>query len=747
MRMLKYVLVFILVVILAGIAVVPWIDGYYFRKAYLQNLAKFNFGTRKLQVVQYRLGWLSSNVKLHITDPTAPHPTVGIWVNQHIIHGPYIHDALTGWTYLAAEIKTQLSADPEFLTYLYLNVESAPQVNLDTFIFFNGKMITRLDIVPVNFVTTNKAPVKVAWQGAEGALNMLGANGIASDLTIKPLLLQLKQGDSFSLQNVTTHIALQCKSSVGCDKSFAFSTPRLSLNGNGKKIDIADISFAFSVMPDSASVINSKFKIAFNKFTIGDFAFGPLALNVDVENLDMSALRKLEGAVFLARANAVSRGLTPNAAMLSALNGEAYHIVTKGMSLSQDMQFSTPYGNLVSKGKAFWPTEVPLPTNAMEFTHNVNLQVEVHVADSLMDQVLQKIAEQMDAAAAANAKKLAATPAAVGPHNTEQDTADFKKQIDLFVSQKQLSASGRDGILFALKTHSTTGLFSLNVQQGLARQQVTTAAAAYLNTQYAKIEDDRAKDLAAIFAKPVTDDQDLQDRVNALAAKGYISSATATRLILLLSQNLDDSIFSAFVKNLATSNAVTLNVADLLSKAYLQLKGEDTTDTASSGAQTAKMTTLDKVKKFIDSNIEKGYITHDSKGYSSVVTFDHGALKINGVPFDIPKRGAPAAPAIPLQQPAGAMGVHPAPGQPGATGMPAPAEQPRMPMPAQQPAAPGMPAPQQPGVSGMPTPAPTPTPTTQPLPSANAPMPPQPAPVSVPAPSNSVPATTPAPIH
>jgi hypothetical protein len=293
--------------------------------------------------------------------------------------------------------------------------------------------------------------------------------------------------------------------------------------------------------------------------------------------------------------------------------------------------------------------------------------------------------------------------------------------------------TGYNGILTALKQHSPLNIFSMNIQQGVMAQQVSTTAAVYLNTQYAKIEDDRNKDIAAIFVVPVTDEQGLEDRINTLATKGFISATTAKQLIQLLSQNLDDAIFTSFLNNLVNSHALSRAVCDQLIKGYKQLKGDD----SSAGTPAASLTTFDKVKKFIDSNVEKGYITHDGNGYSSVVTYDHGSIKINGVPFQIPPK-----PPVPVQSlPPHPTAISPQPGMPANR-------------PIQQPGASGVPMPQQPAAMLPPAPIGAPAPLPSGAPSSmpqqpgvvNAPSPQQPAMMPAPVPSNSVP-VTPTPMH
>ncbi|MDR3478317.1 MAG: DUF945 family protein [Gammaproteobacteria bacterium] len=94
MKSLIFYSLFIL--LLCCIAVVPFVDGYLFKKNYLQLLNNANIPHVNITVTRYHLGWLRSTVKLHImienTDAATEKKEFD--VDQVVKHGPFIYDPM-----------------------------------------------------------------------------------------------------------------------------------------------------------------------------------------------------------------------------------------------------------------------------------------------------------------------------------------------------------------------------------------------------------------------------------------------------------------------------------------------------------------------------------------------------------------------------------------------------------------------------------------------------------------------------
>src|SRR5471030_1714672 len=120
-----------------------------------------------------------------------------------------------------------------------------------------------------------------------------------------------------------------------------------------------------------------------------------------------------------------------------------------------------------------------------------------------MEQILQKAADMADARMAARKAVLTAGP--IAPSDTEQDVADFKNQLNVIVSQKQLSVKGYQSIMAAVMRRVPASVLYDDISQAEAVHVISHAVAQYMETQYAKIDRDNAKDLAAIFVEPMTD--------------------------------------------------------------------------------------------------------------------------------------------------------------------------------------------------------------------------------------------------
>lgn len=97
-------LLFLLILIVAVAAAVPYAGGYYFKREYLAVINNMNNVPQwpKVTVVEYRMGWLSSHVKLKVTPPQGDEEAkLGnldfsvLTIDQTITHGPVVFSAGT----------------------------------------------------------------------------------------------------------------------------------------------------------------------------------------------------------------------------------------------------------------------------------------------------------------------------------------------------------------------------------------------------------------------------------------------------------------------------------------------------------------------------------------------------------------------------------------------------------------------------------------------------------------------------
>jgi hypothetical protein len=82
-----------LIFIILILACIPWADGWLFKKRYLEFIAAINHDTHlNIQVSSYRLGWLSSDAVIDVSNKEESTQNMHFTINEHIQHGPLVFD-------------------------------------------------------------------------------------------------------------------------------------------------------------------------------------------------------------------------------------------------------------------------------------------------------------------------------------------------------------------------------------------------------------------------------------------------------------------------------------------------------------------------------------------------------------------------------------------------------------------------------------------------------------------------------
>ena len=165
----------IIFIFLFVIGLMPWLDGYYYKQHYLQfisNIVSEHQSNIKIDVLTYRLGWLSSSAQLQVT-PTlekqggSPKASLSFIVDQTISHGPLIYDNIQKKiTFAMAAVQSSIHFPAWIKQALGNQTNSTLQIN--SLANFNGDCFNQIEVplitLPIKEIGT------LTWQGLTGDL-------------------------------------------------------------------------------------------------------------------------------------------------------------------------------------------------------------------------------------------------------------------------------------------------------------------------------------------------------------------------------------------------------------------------------------------------------------------------------------------------------------------------------------------------------------------------------------------------
>ncbi|MDR3477544.1 MAG: DUF945 family protein [Gammaproteobacteria bacterium] len=422
MRALKYVFVFILVIVLFCVAMVPRENGYLLRKNYLGFVNKLNQqqGIYHIDVLSYRLGWFSSNVKLHLTMKNPQSKDSGFLIDQHISHGPYVYDSRQGWMHLFVMIKTDAKMDDQ-LTAL-IKLQNPLVFHLLTKVTLHNEVSTHYEIDPLIYESTD---VKLAIQKTDGMISIKPKQPIQFDIDAKDVSLSSKD-IRINLTDFSLHHAENCQNSQ-CTVTRKFAIPSMAIEANQTNFVVTDTYLVYSSSTNADNKNTYKIDLGLAKIVNAKTQFGPFVMNFEINNLDGVALNKV------ITNSSSNKSTSP---FLTRLIANLPQLLTKDFTMTDDALFTMPGGNVAIHGKLLWPVNVPLPQDLSAIKQNINAGVSLHIDTDVVNQIMPKIAEHLDATIAAQQAK-ASLPVTSQANSGAQSISlsTLQKQWDDLVKQ------------------------------------------------------------------------------------------------------------------------------------------------------------------------------------------------------------------------------------------------------------------------------------------------------------------------
>lgn len=569
MRKIGYLIGGLIIILLA---LAPLIDGYFFKQNYLNLLTAMNQESgSKINLVEYHLGWMSSDAKtsVELKDPIQGTPII-ITITQHIMHGPLVHDLNNHWNLAQAQIQSHFLLPDSFNNLLFgPDVKThAAIIQIDTLATFRDEYYNQISMPAINLQLPNGS--KLTWQGltgdsylqlenhkiyhTEAAINFGGVTlqTIAGTLTSQNILIQY---------DVT-------RNAIGLmDGSYAVSSPGFAVTSMKGNIDIEEISFKDSFSVDNNNFFNNQTEFSLKNLNLPEFRLNSMNIQINENNLSAEGVLNYINTIYQLKEK--SYMIPPD--QIQALFTK---LITTKTTLNENAALVTAFGSFVSDGQVYWPNPVQTFDEAV---NNANFKINVRISASLINHMIDIAAvKQHEEVAKSHPELLSGDDAAIN-------------LIDQWGKQNLISDSASISLKDLVKMHLSTKDFATNVDEFILRKDIPTNLATELKMQYAKIKiadphlnatTGNAKPQSAANMQPITNS----------------TAATHTSSMADVSETADDS---------QTTN--------------------QTSTTQTQIALTAKM------KKQIDDLVKQGYLKQDKDDYITTITRENGVIKINGL--------------------------------------------------------------------------------------------------------------------
>lgn len=423
----------ILLLIIAILVAVPWVDGYFFRKNYAAYLAALGMDKIKITLLEYHQGWLSSEAKISIQNngifdatPQNAFMPNNIVLEQHIVHGPIIHNPVT---------KRLEFAEGMIHSIMHLPLEFEAILGLQP---GQGFMDTTLIATFGNqFVNYFKSPVISRTIPSVGTFTWQGLNGKAIATMVGPSLhhglMEMTIG-AFTVQSPQGNLVTKdayVKYNISRDAtglwngSYSFSVPQLTFANATENYSLANLEL-MDVFNSTNNNYNNDLQLTLGQMILPGYSVSQSNLNISFKNMNATALANL------IKASTQMQNLQQSPQQYEQfLATYIPPIFTPATVLSYNSNFNTSFGHAVTDGQLQWPTGVKtLPDLAAHANAKMNLRISMALVNKIID-----LANQKDAGPtpAANNGTNAATTAAASANHTPTSAEQMKQQLAEFV--------------------------------------------------------------------------------------------------------------------------------------------------------------------------------------------------------------------------------------------------------------------------------------------------------------------------
>lgn len=503
----KISLVFLFLFLLL-IALIPWMDGFYFKRHYLHLIDNFNRLENtnvKIQVIDYRVGWLQSTAKLQLALVSQSQFPLDVTVNQTIHHGPIVKDKINNQaTFAFAAMDNYLHFPEQIEKFLLGNQTNKGVLEIVSVAYFNGDYFNKIT-TPI-FALQMPGFGKMTWEGLKGDFNFKIDNDMIQKMdnsfTCGILTAESEESSPISLmrlkvQPITSNTSA-VREQVGLWSGHSeVIIPAITLN----KVDqllfsLENLNVNYNIAIDSNNYSLSE-KIALQKLEIPNTdipTISPANFTLSVNNLNAPALVEL---IKFVRSEPLD-DILKDPAKKQQYASLIIKIIQANTTINGDIAITTGSGNIIASGKINWPT---VPNNEEHLFLNAQAKINLKISTSLLDILVGKFLVPP------------ATPAAnTRVNSTPTPQEKFNRQVAQLAHQGKLPLSVAMQIIDMQDKQLSSEAFHTKLNQlGLAPDLIATIDQAYAQV---KVEQ--------VYLPPIQPADIKKSTIESWVSQGYI---------------------------------------------------------------------------------------------------------------------------------------------------------------------------------------------------------------------------------
>jgi len=470
-----------LIIIILIIAGIPWADGWLFKKKYLEFIEAINNDTSlNIQVTSYRLGWLSSDVVMDVTNKKASADELSnrllnhhFTIKDHIQHGPLFFNSL----YHLPKV------DFAYIFESVFNTHSQKIIDIQTKATFSGHFISQIEVPGFERLISL---VKLTWEGLKGNtdcstqkyhLNHCQGYFAIGSFIVKSLLGELY----FPKSSYQSEMSLDSRGFWNGSQTFLIPFITLDiLNYDIKSMDF-NSSQRFGVKDNSYYV---GIEMTLQEIATADVRIAPLNLKIELTGLNLNALQ-----TFMKKNPSQIKQLLP-------------YIVTPDTLFSGNLNIGTNHGKCMVSGKSQLSKKIFPIKNVNGLVNNINYEINIQIDKNLVDYIIE-LSEAHSAVTNVPEEEL------------------FQKQIALLQEQKLISVYAASQIKDLQKNPLAFEAYVTLIDRLASTNEISNNAIETLKSLYTLIQPKTETTMPVSQSKNVPESQ-FHEQLNTWIKQGYV---------------------------------------------------------------------------------------------------------------------------------------------------------------------------------------------------------------------------------
>lgn len=451
------------VVLLVMVATVPWVDGLIFKHIYINMLS--NASNRaasqsiKLALLEYHVGWLSSDAKIAISFISEQSdPAKSIILEQHIQHGPYVHDISNDqWVTALATLETHMHLPSQIEAMLF---DHQPHPNgllqWSTLVKLGGYYFSQLN-TPTLQLTVPVLGITTGWTGLNGTSEYQGdaENFVSLKTHLQVGTLSYKDRLNLLLiKNVAAQYTAMANPNNLPDTSIRLNVGAINFANNHQNISLKNFSINEDFAFRPPNFYGAQLQMLSGEFSSPFLNLQNSTIRVGLENLSSSALTQMQ---------AMLKQKPLNFASMQRLFLTAFVPQSR---MNEHIIINKLNGKFLSDGQMTWSHAV---TTISDFLKYARAKVNIRISISLIN----KLIHYQSNATSATAEQPSLTP--------EQQ---LLQKIDNLADQKKLDLSVALQLKGVVQVHLPVEAFNRNIDELVLLKQLPADLAPEFKTLY-----------------------------------------------------------------------------------------------------------------------------------------------------------------------------------------------------------------------------------------------------------------------